>query len=83
MAVSGENFCNSSWNAFLLNVKHMTKFSFANLLAKIFILLGKVAITALNMFSLYQLMAFRKDLGEDSSILAPMLLVGLITYMTA
>ena len=53
IAVSGDNFCSGAWNGFLLNVKHMLKFSFANMIAKIFILLGKVAITAGNMFSLY------------------------------
>ena len=83
MAVSGESFCTSAWNGFLLNIKHMTKFSFANLLAKIFILLGKVTITAVNMVSLYYLMEYREDLEEVSSILAPMVLVGVLTYMTA
>jgi choline transporter-like protein 2/4/5 len=83
MAVSGENFCTSSWNGFLLNIKHMTKFSFANLLAKVFILLGKIAITVFNMFSLYYLMKLRNDLDEVSSLLAPMILVGVITLMTA
>jgi hypothetical protein len=53
MAVSGDNFCYAAWNGFLLNIKHMLKFSFANMIAKIFILLGKVAITAGNMFSLF------------------------------
>jgi hypothetical protein len=53
MAVSGDNFCVSAWSGFLLNIKHILKFSFANMIAKIFILIGKVAITAGNMFSLF------------------------------
>ena len=52
-------------------------------MAKIFILLGKVAITAINMVSLYNIMSYRGDLEEVSSLLAPMVLVGVITYMTA
>lgn len=83
MAVSGENFCTSAWNGFLLNIKHMLKFSFANLIAKVFILLGKVAITAGNMFSLYNVMKYRNDLEEVSSLMAPMLLIGVVTFMTA
>jgi hypothetical protein len=83
MAVSGESFCTSAWNGFLLNLKHMTKFTFANLIAKMFILLGKVAITAGNMFSLYKVMQYRNDLEEVSSLLAPMVLIGAVTFMTA
>lgn len=83
MAVSGDNFCSAAWSGFLLNIKHMLKFSFANMIAKVFILLGKVAITAGNMFSLYQVMKYRNDLEEVSSLLAPMVLVGAVTFMTA
>jgi hypothetical protein len=83
MAVSGDNFCSAAWNGFLLNVKHILKFSFANMIAKIFILLGKVAIVAGNMFSLYQVMKYRNDLEEVSSLLAPMVLIGVMTFMTA
>mgnify|MGYP000883664024 CR=1 FL=1 len=88
MAVSGDNFCPSAWKAFLLNVKHMSKFAFANLLAKCFIILGKFAITAMNMASLYYIMKFGTknfEEGENqvSSILAPIVLVGFITFMTA
>lgn len=57
-AVSGDSFCSSAWNAFLLNVKHMAKFAFANLIAKVFILIGKVAITGGNMISLYYIIKY-------------------------
>jgi hypothetical protein len=52
MAVSGENFTTSAWNGFLLNIKHLLQFSFANLIAKVFMFLGKVGITTGNVFSL-------------------------------
>jgi len=83
MAVTGDNFCVSAWSGFLLNLKHMLKFSFANLIAKVFILLGKVSITAINMFSLYEVMKYRNDVEEVSSLAAPMILVGAITFMNA
>jgi len=83
MAVTGDNFCSSAWGGFLLNLKHMLKFSFANMIAKVFILLGKVAITAINMFSLYEVMKYREDVEEVSSLAAPMILVGTITFMNA
>lgn len=55
-AVSGESFCTSAWNAFLLQIKHLAKFSFANFIAKIFMFMGKVAITGTNMVSCYYVM---------------------------
>ena len=55
-AVSGESFCTSAWNAFLLQIKHLAKFSFANFIAKIFMFMGKVAITGGNIVSCYYVM---------------------------
>jgi len=84
MAISGESFCTSAWNGFLLNVKHSLKFSFANLIAKIFILLGKLAITVGNCFSLYFIMKnITFDTAEVSSLIGPMTAVGIVTYFTA
>lgn len=84
MAVSGEGFCKSAWDGFLLNVKHLLKFSFANLIAKVFILLGKVGITVANCFSLMFIMkSITKDDEEVSSFAAPVLVVGLVTFFTA
>jgi hypothetical protein len=59
-AVSGDSFCSSAWNAFLLNIKHMAKFAFANTIAKVFIFIGKVAITGGNMISLYYLVKYQQ-----------------------
>ena len=83
MAITGDSFCTAAWSGFLLNLKHISKFSFANLLASLFILLGKVAITAGNMFSLLEVMKYRGDLEEVSSLAAPLVLVGVMTFMTA
>jgi choline transporter-like protein 2/4/5 len=84
MAISGESFCTSAWNGFLLNVKHTLKFSFANLLAKVFIFLGKAAVTVGNVFSCYFIMKnITKDTEEVSSLVGPLLVVCIVTYMTA
>lgn len=56
MAVTGDGFCFSAWNGFLLHVKHLAKFSFANWLAGVFIFLGKLAIVIGNCFFCYFLM---------------------------
>lgn len=64
IAVTGNNFCTSAWNGFLLNLKHMLKFTFANMLAKIFIFIGKIGITVGNCLSLLFIMQnITKDMG--------------------
>jgi hypothetical protein len=84
MAVSGDSFITSAWNGFLLNMKHGLKFAWANALASMFIVLGKVGIVVLNMFSCYMIMKHvTKDLGEISSPVAPLAIVGVVTYVSA
>lgn len=84
MAVSGDSFCTSAWNGFLLNVKHTLKFGWANFLAGMFIWTGKIAITILNVFSCYMIMKYiTKDIGQISSPIIPLAVVGGITYITA
>jgi hypothetical protein len=56
MAVSGKNFFTSAWNGFLLNLKHGLVFAWANFLAKLFIVLGKIGITVLNVYTCYLFM---------------------------
>jgi hypothetical protein len=84
MAVSGDAFCSSAWSAFLLNVKHMAKFGFANMIAKVFIFLGKAALTVGNCFSLIFIMKnFTDDIDEVSSVFGPVLAVAVVSYITA
>lgn len=84
MAISGESFCTSAWEGFLLNIKHLLKFAFANFIAKIFTFLGKVGIVVGNLFSLYMIMKYvTEDTEEVSSLIGPFLVVGVVTYITA
>lgn len=48
MAVSGDSFCSSAWNGFLLNLKHLAKFVFAIEIAGLFIFMGLLTITCVN-----------------------------------
>jgi choline transporter-like protein 2/4/5 len=84
IAVSGESFFPSAWKGFLMNLKHGMKFVFANLIAKVFIFLGKVGIVTANVFSLLFIMKnITKDTGEVSSIAGPVIAVAFVTYLTA
>jgi len=84
MAVSGDSFCKSAWNGFLLNMKHCLEFGFANFLASAFIFLGKVGLVVLNCFSCYMIMKhITKDIEEISSPAGPLAVVGVVTYISA
>lgn len=84
MAVSGDNFCTSAWNGFLLNMKHCMAFGFANFLASAFVFLGKIGLVVLNCFSCYMIMKhITKDLDEISSPIGPLAVVGVVTFISA
>jgi len=83
MAVTGDHFLKSAWNGFLLNLKHGLKFAFANLIAKVFIFIGKVGIVVANCFTLYFLMKARGDLEEVGSPWGPLIVVAVITFLAA
>jgi hypothetical protein len=56
MALSGQGFCGSAYDGLLLNMKHGAKFAFGNYLATIFILLGKIGLSVLNVFITWMFM---------------------------
>jgi len=72
---------------FLLQLKEMSQFAFANTIAKVFILFGKIAIMGTNMLSCYAIMKFifKNIDGHDavSSMLSPILCVAVVSYVTA
>lgn len=54
------------------------------MIAWVFIFLGKVGITAANVFSLFFIMKnITKDMDEVSSVIGPAVVVGFVTYLTA
>lgn len=83
MAVTGDSFLVSAWNGFLLNLKHGFKFVFANMIAKMFIFIGKLAIVFANLGSFYLLMKQSGDLKEIPMPIFPAIVVAMMTYMAA
>lgn len=84
IAVAGGSFCTGAWEAFLLNVKHLLKFSFSKFLANVFIFLGKVALTVVNCLSLVMIMKYiTKDVDEISSLWGPVGIVAICSFLTA
>lgn len=82
MSVSGQSFCNSAYNGLILNFKHGGKFIFANYLAFVFILLGKIGITVFNVFITWLYMKHvAKITTEISSPYGPLIVIGITSYM--
>lgn len=83
MAVTGENFCTSAWNGFLLNLSYGLTFAWSNLLASMFIFLGKLFIVVVNCFTLLAIMKARGDTEEVTSIGGPLITCCIASYFTA
>ena len=83
IAVSGDSFCTSAWNGFLLNLKFGLEFAWANFIASTFILLGKIGLTVLNVFIAFQFMKMNGDLEEVASPAGPLVIVGLVSFAAA
>lgn len=84
IAVTGDAFCEGAWNGFILNVKHMLKFSFANMIAKVFIFLGIIGITVVNCLSLLFIMKHvTHDMEQVHSVWGPVIVVGIVSFITA
>ena len=84
MAVSGDSYCTSAWNGFLLNLKHCAKFNFATFLASMFVFMGKIMITALNCITFFIIMKYgTKSIDQVSNIWGPIVIIALSTFVTA
>lgn len=53
MAVSGDKFCTSAWNGFMINLKHCVKFYFAQDIGRFFIGMGILCITMISTIVFY------------------------------
>ena len=83
MAISGESYCTSAWNGFLLNLKHLIKFYFAQTIAAWFVFLGFLFICGVNIGVYYLIIWKSGALHQMSSSLVPMFMILFISlYMT-
>lgn len=83
IAVSGDNFCSSSSENYVLQNKHQKQFDFTNKIAKIFIFLGKLAICFLNVWLTRVTM---RAAGVFDELAAPTIIsifVGILCYTNA
>jgi hypothetical protein len=57
MAISGEAYCKSAWNGFLLLMKHLFSFYFARTVGAQLVFIGVVMITAINSLFFYLILS--------------------------
>lgn len=84
MAISGDAYCKSAWNGFMMNLKHLVKFYFADTLANMFVFMGILTIVALNGGSCYLIMIYGFKNGHlVSSIWVPIILIMVASFIIA
>lgn len=84
MAISGDSYCKSAWNGFLLNLKHLIKFYFADTLAGMFVFIGMLCIVGLNGGTCYLIMRYgTKNSDQLHSIWIPMITIMIATLIIA
>lgn len=83
IALTGENFCPSAMNAFVLALKHTGSFLITNGIGGLLSLLGKAAITIGNIFLAFFMLRFFPEFKALSSPIGPLVTVGLMSFMLA
>ena len=75
MAITGEPYCKSAWNAMLLNLKHLWKFYFAQTIAGWFTFIGYLVITIVNI-GLYMAIVYASGMHNNmSSVIGPVIIL--------
>ena len=84
MAVSGDSFCKSAWNGFILNLKHLAKFCFALNIAGLFIFMGILTITAVNTGIGYVLCTYIiKDAATVTNVVPSLISFAIVSLLVA
>jgi hypothetical protein len=84
MAVSGDSFCESAWNGFILNLKHLASFVFALRIAGLFVFMGVVSVTCVNTLVGYLLATYAlKDAADTTSIVPSLMAFALVSFIVA
>lgn len=84
MAVSGDSYCTSAYHGMLLNLKHCSQFYFAVEFSSIFVFIGKVFITCLNVVTFYCIIRYGTHTYDKvESALGPIIMVAIFSFVMA
>ena len=83
IAVSGDPYCESAMNNWLINLKYTFKFGYANFFGSMLTNLGKFCVTLLNCLSCIFVMKYvTGEIVNVETVIPPLLVVGTFTYLT-
>lgn len=83
MALTGESFCTSAVNAFVLAIKNSGTFFITNGAGALLQILGKMCISIGNAAICYLILQYNPEFEELDSPVAPMALCFLLSFMMA
>lgn len=84
MAISGDPYCTSAWNGFLLNLKHLIKFYFANALAGALTFMGCLVIAGVNTGIGYIFLRYVFNVEHKlNSVWVPIGVIIFVSFVTA
>lgn len=79
-AIYGYSFCKAARCAFFLLLRNILRVAAVNMVSDFVLLLGKLFITILTMFTLYCCLAYGQNSAEISGFVAPLLFAGVLAY---
>tara|TARA_B110000285_G_C14972827_1_gene537455 strand:- start:159 stop:1022 length:864 start_codon:yes stop_codon:yes gene_type:complete len=79
MSVSGDSFCTSAWNGYMINLKHCVKFYFAQEIGGFFIFMGVLFIAGINTLVFWGLTKVGNTSGADP--LVPLISIGVLSFL--
>jgi len=79
MAVSGDTFCTSAWNGYMIYLKHFVKFYFAQDIGGFIIFMGVLFITLFNTAIFYGLTKVGSTSGANP--VAPTVCIGILSFL--
>lgn len=79
MSVSGDSFCTSAWNGFMINLKHCVKFYFAQEIAGFLVFMGVLFVTGISTFVFWGLGHVGSVSGANP--LVPTVSIGVLSFL--
>lgn len=83
MALTGDSFCTSAMNAFVLALKNAGTFAVTNGAGALLEILGKLCISIANTAICYLILEYNPEFEELASPIAPLVLCFILSFMLA
>lgn len=82
-SMKGTGFCSSAWNAFTLILENIARVGTCGLISNFVLFIGKLLVVLLTVFASFEWVEDYKTKGKISSIFAPLIVIGFMSYSIA